>query len=120
MKKYVDDFIDFGPGRQFHPSGIHIEYYKPLKQQVNILREDMFHVAYGDEAHGYSIDVGWYGQSFSRNGCFKVHLVKDDWNSPLISISCKSIKRLVPAIRVCLTRLKSDTDNFYLLPLTEQ
>ena len=50
MRKYVDDFVDFGPGKQYYPSNKHIEYYKSLKKQVAILREDMFHVDYGDDS----------------------------------------------------------------------
>ena len=116
MKKYVDDFIEFGPGKQVHCSNIRIEYFKPLKKQIDILREDMFHVNYGNESFGYVIDVGWYGKSFSVDGFFAVCLVKDDWMKPLVKIRCKSIKRLVPAITLCLERLKIETKDYALLP----
>lgn len=116
MRKFVDDFVDFGPGRIYCPSNIRIEYYKPLKKQVDILREDMLFVDYGNDSFNYVIDVGWYGRSFSTIGYFKVFLVKNsEWINPLIVIKCKSIKRLVPAIELCLDKLKEDTDNFSLL-----
>ncbi|UOQ77038.1 hypothetical protein MUN84_21690 [Hymenobacter sp. 5516J-16] len=117
MKKFVDDFIDFGPGRPYFPSNIHLEYYKPLKKQVDILREDMFQVSYGDDTLNYAIDVGWYGKSFSTIGFFQVYLIKNaNWEESVLRIRCKSIKRLVPALRKCLERLKKDTDDFRLLP----
>ena len=116
MNKYLDDFIDFGPGRKYFPSNIRIEYFTPLRKQVDILREDMFHVSYGNDLLGYVIDVGWYGESFSTKGFFVVHLIKDDWDNPLVKIRCKSIKRLVPAISLCLRRLRTETNDFALLP----
>jgi hypothetical protein len=116
MKRYVDEFIDFGPGREYYPSNLHIDYYKPLKKQVDILREDLFYIAYGDDSLNYIIDVGWYGRSFSTDGFFAVHLIRNsDWHVPLMRIKCKSIKRLVPAIRLCLNRLKRETEDFALL-----
>ncbi|GGG43562.1 hypothetical protein [Hymenobacter glacieicola] len=117
MRRFVDDFVDFGPGRPCFPSNIHIEFYKPLKKQVDILREDMFQVRYGDDLLNYVIDVGWYGAGFSTKGFFQVYLIKDaNWQEPVLGIKCKSVKRLVPAIERCLARLQKDTDDFRLLP----
>lgn len=116
MKKYVDEFIDFGPGQAYYPSGIHIDYYKPLQKQVDILREGLFQVAYGNDSLSYVIDIGWYGRSFSTNGFFAVSLIKNaNWRSPILRVKCKSIKRLIPAILLCLNRLKKETENFTLL-----
>lgn len=118
MKKYVDEFVDFGPGKQFCPSDLHIAYYKPLKQQVAILREDMLQIYYGDDSLNYVIDVGWYGQSFSLKGRFIVYLVKNgEWQTPLIRVKCKLVKRLVPALELCMNRVRVETDNFNLLSL---
>jgi hypothetical protein len=117
MKKYIDEFIDFGHGQAFYPSGIHINYYKPLHKQVDILREDLFQVAYGNDSLNYVIDIGWYGRSFSTNGSFAVYLIKNaNWHSPILRVKCKSIKRLIPAILLCLNRLKKETEDFALLP----
>lgn len=117
MKKFVEDFIDFGPGKPFYPASKHIEYFKPLKQQLAILREDMLQISYGDDSLNYIVDVGWYGRSFSLTGCFVVHLIKNyGWHKPIVRIKCKSVKRLVPALTLCVLRLKKDTADFYLLP----
>jgi len=116
MKKYIEDFIDFGSGRLFCPSDLHIEYYKSLKQQVAILREDMLQIYYGDDSLNYVIDIGWYGQSFSLKGRFMVYLVKNaEWQIPLIRVKCKSVKRLMAALGLCLNRVRLETDNFNLL-----
>jgi len=116
MRRYIDEFIDFGPGKQFCPSNLHVACYKPLKQQIAILREDMLQIYYGDDSLNYVIDVGWYGQSFSLKGGLMVYLVKNgEWQPPLIRRKCKSVKRLVPALRLCLNRVRLETDNFNLL-----
>lgn len=119
MKKYVNEFVDFGLGQTYFPSNIHIEYYKSLKKQTDILREDMFQVSYGNDVLNYTIDVGWYGTSFSTKGFFRVYLVKNaNWCEPLLCVRCKSIKRLVPALKKCLVRLQNDAEYFRLLSLT--
>ena len=118
MKKYIDDFIDFGPGHQYHCSNIHIEYNKPLYKQIDILREDMFFVEYGDDSLNFVVDVGWY-RSFDIKGRFRVVLVKNsDWYEPVMSIECKSIRSLITAINRCLKRLLKDTRHYCLLPPT--
>jgi hypothetical protein len=118
MKRYVDDFIDFGPGLQYHCANIHIEHKKPFSKQLNILREDMFFVQYGDDSLNYFVDVGWY-RSFDIKGRFRVVLVKNgDWRLPVLSFESKSTRGLVLAFNQCLKHLRMDTRHYRLLPPT--
>lgn len=75
---YKDDFIDIKDS---------------LKNQQNLLYEDMFLVNY--PKLGICLDIGWYNGNL-KNGNFIISLIKDEnWDNPLMKINIKNIDELV-------------------------
>ena len=86
--------IDFGSG-EVSPIRSYFEPEKPLCDQLDILRETMFHVRFSSS---YVIDIGWY-PSFSAQGRFIAFLVKeDDWDHPEEKVECGTYKEIVSAV----------------------
>ncbi|HLP19017.1 MAG TPA: hypothetical protein VK174_01875 [Chitinophagales bacterium] len=58
-----------------------------LENQTDLLYEDMCWVykQLSPEVN-IAIDVGWYGESFSTNGLFKLYVIKNnDWDNPVFT-----------------------------------
>ena len=56
-----------------------LDALKPLKEQCDLLKEDLAQVTYGPVI----LDVGWY-PSFAADGGFTVMVVREaDWDEPL-------------------------------------
>ena len=70
-----------------------ISFEEPLKNQVNFLYEDMFHVA--QENLNIIFDIGWYGDADNLDGKFILHLIKnEDWDNPMVKLSTKDLSTL--------------------------
>lgn len=87
--------IDFRGG-EFYPIRSCFDWKKSVASQLDILREDMFHVKY---LNGHSMDVGWY-PSFDETGCFKLFVIlNDNWEQPLETIHTQSYDEVVGHLR---------------------
>jgi hypothetical protein len=66
-----------------------IEEFKPLKEQIWELNEDILQAVYSDnEGNHYTLDLGWYPE-FDINGHFTICLIKNyDWENPLMKVNC--------------------------------
>lgn len=74
----------------------------PLETQLDYLKEDMLQIEFSD---GYLLDVGWR-PSFSKNGEFKIVLIKDfNWNEPVYSGSAKNIIELETEIEIAIDNI---------------
>lgn len=74
----------------------------PLEEQLDDLKEDMLQIEFSD---GYLLDVGWR-PSFSKNGEFKIVLIKDfNWNKPVYSGSAKNIIELETEIEIAIENI---------------
>lgn len=71
-----------------------------LKNQINILREDMGWLEYQNGK--FVVDFGWKPE-FSINGEFIVYVIKDqDWDSPLKVLRCNSINQFLRDMQSCI------------------
>lgn len=53
------------------------------------LQEDLLQIVHQNK--GLAIDLGWYGDTDTNEGVFKIYLIKDmDWENPLQEIESKS------------------------------
>lgn len=74
----------------------------PLEAQLDNLKEDMLQIEFSD---GYLLDVGWR-PSFSKNGEFKIVLIKDfNWNEPVYAGSAKNIIALEKEIEIAIDNI---------------
>lgn len=74
----------------------------PLEAQLDNLKEDMLQIEFSD---GYLLDVGWR-PSFSKNGEFKIVLIKDfNWDEPVYSGSAKNIIELETEIEIAIDNI---------------
>jgi len=89
--------IDFNPGTVGF-DGFDIDPNRPLKDQEDSLREDMFQVNYGDK---YTIDIGWK-PNLNINGKFKIRIIKDyDWDNPIFYKKTNDLKILRKHVKEC-------------------
>lgn len=99
--KYFGDTFDFRGGL-WHSFGL-VYINKPVRYQLDDLREDMGHITYFDSY--YTVDYGWT-PSFSPNGSFKIKLIKDhDWRNPILSFSTRNTRNMVAYINKCINYL---------------
>jgi hypothetical protein len=81
--------FDFGSGRIVH-DGWCIVDERPLKEQLDDLREDLVQVDY----EGVTLDIGWYPDG-DPSGEFLIHVVRNgDWDHPLVRASARSVEEL--------------------------
>lgn len=85
---------DFLPGK-IEYQDIEIDMDKPIKNQIDQLKEDLLHVSY---PNGFLLDVGWY-PSFSEDGAFHVKVIKNfNWDEPCFHFKTTEIKNLRESI----------------------
>ena len=96
--------LDFFSGEITHNDLKLLDENIPLKNQVDVLKEDLLQVNYNDK---YIIDVGWYPE-FDENGNFKVYVIEHlDWSTPKIVKKSKTIDRLISDLIECISYVKS-------------
>jgi hypothetical protein len=94
--------IEFGSGRVVLDD-CEISIDKPLKEQLDFLKEDLFQIEYSE---GYIIDVGWY-PSFEAEGNFRIVVVSEyNWEKPLYMKKCKELETLTLYMKECVTIVK--------------
>lgn len=94
--------LDFSPGK-ITLNDLKLDKGIPLKNQMDVLKEDLLQVNYNDE---YIIDVGWYPE-FDEKGSFKVHVIEDfDWSSPKIIKESKTMDGLISDLVECINYVK--------------
>ena len=86
--------FELGNGQVVHWDLDQIDPDRPVRMQLDQLKEDLAQVRYG----GVLLDVGWYPE-FAANGSFTVTAVKnEDWEQPLFIRECSDISALVIAV----------------------
>lgn len=81
----------------------HIDFSKPLSEQIWELNEDLLQFSIGEN---YIVDVGYY-PSNELNGRFKIVSIKDyDWENPVIIRNCSDYQSLVADIQAVINKTK--------------
>ncbi|MFC4601149.1 hypothetical protein [Cohnella hongkongensis] len=82
-----------------------INVNESLDNQFENLKEDLLQVSYEDKL---IIDVGWF-PSFSKNGSFRVVVIKDyDWEKPIYRNACRSVEELIKHLEESVSVVKSN------------
>lgn len=82
--------IDPGESEQIDDEG-----WKYLDEDLLAVRHDNF---------GITVDVGWY-PAMSPDGQYRAHVIgKDDWESPLHTLTTRSLQELIAWVELQLTR----------------
>lgn len=78
----------------------HVDFSKPLLEQLDSLTEDLLQVKYADN---YLLDLGWYPE-YEADGKFVVQIIKDrDWNTPKYKACCKSQEELMQILETAIS-----------------
>lgn len=94
--------LDFSPGKITH-NDLKLDENVPLKNQVDVLKEDLLQVNYNDK---YIIDVGWYPE-FDENGNFKIYVIEDfNWSYPKIIKKSKTLDGLILDLVKCINYVR--------------
>lgn len=81
----------------------HIDFTKPLSEQIWELNEDLLQFSIGEN---YIVDVGYY-PSNELKGKFKIVSIKDyDWEHPVIIRNCSDYQSLVMDIQAVINKTK--------------
>ena len=97
--------VDF-KGGEITYDDFHIDFNKPLSDQIFSLKEDLFQVSYDEK---YLIDIGWYPE-LSTNGWLKIRVIQNyDWINPLYKKRCKTKKSLKKFLTEAINLINSKT-----------
>lgn len=96
--------IDFGKGVIKKDIDFDLNKDIPLKEQIDLLKEDMLQVSYDND---YLIDMGWYPE-FDEEGNFRVSVIKDyQWDYPILQRSCRDLNLLDEYVREGINLIQS-------------
>ncbi|SFR69488.1 hypothetical protein [Anaeromicropila populeti] len=91
--------IDFGKGVNRKYIDFNINEVIPLKEQTDLLKEDLIQVIYESN---YLIDIGWYPE-FDEEGFFRVSIIKDyQWENPVLQKNCRDLNLLKEYVDECI------------------
>ncbi|PSL47546.1 hypothetical protein CLV51_102403 [Chitinophaga niastensis] len=92
MSNLINQYINFKNGVITYNELSELDLEKTLKEQIDLLKEDMLQVEY---KNNILLDVGWF-PSFSLKGSFRITIVQNfDWESPLRLKKTKKLNELI-------------------------
>jgi hypothetical protein len=98
MKEKAFEQFDFKDGKITYDE-FHIDFSRPLSEQLYFLKEDLLQVEYMINEDNYILDVGWYSE-MDPNGTFKIRVIKNfNWLNPLYLKKCKKEKDFFDSLK---------------------